>query len=99
VTAATGQLASRVRELGKPGAQPTALALHQLRAQQRAVRLPTPAGSGAGPGAGQPAGPPDREADLTGLSGEAAGLFAATDSLVDAIDTAAEILGQPEQVR
>jgi hypothetical protein len=61
--------------------------------------LPTPAGSGAGPGLGQPAGPPDREANLTGLSGEAAGLFAATDSLVDAIDTAAEILGHPEQVR
>jgi hypothetical protein len=37
-------------------------------------------------------------ADLTGLGGEAAGLLAATDSLVDAIETGAEILRHPEEV-
>jgi uncharacterized membrane protein YccC len=91
VLAATGQLADTVRDLGTPDAQPDPSQFPLLRAQQRDIRPVVTGQADSGPG------DDGQEQDLTGLAGEAAGLFAATDSLVDAIDSAAEILRHPEE--
>jgi uncharacterized membrane protein YccC len=91
VAAATDQLAEAVRELGTVGPHLPPAPIPALRAQQRDL-LPTAE-------ADQAADDPttvDVE-DRTGPGGEAAGLLAATDSLVDAIETGAEILQHPEQ--
>jgi uncharacterized membrane protein YccC len=95
VTAATGVLALALRELGDTGgadgapdpAAPklTIPPLPPLRARQQEVWLPPQAeGPAAGPAAGAGSAPPSQ--------GEAAGLTAATDGLVDAINTAAHVL-------
>ncbi len=96
VKAATGQLAEAVRELGTTGAHVPPSQFPLLRAQQRDI-MPAPSADGA---------TADRaDADLAGRDGasragpggEAAGLLVATDSLVDAIETGAEILRHPEE--
>lgn len=91
VAAATGQLADAVRELGPPGLHLPRSPFLMLRAQQRDLTPKADGDQAAGDQATI-----DGE-DLTGPGGEAAGLLAATDSLVDAIETGAEILRHPEE--
>lgn len=96
VMAATGQLARAVRELGTTGAHVPPSQFPLLRARQRDIVpvLSDEAGHGDQPGVDRA---PGDGADLTGLGGEAAGLRVATDSLVDAIETGAEVLRHPEE--
>jgi uncharacterized membrane protein YccC len=91
VSAATGQLADAARDLGAPGPHLPRSPFPKLRAQQRDLLPPAEDDQAADDPATI-----DAE-DLTGPGGEAAGLLAATDSLVDAIETGAEILRHPEQ--
>jgi uncharacterized membrane protein YccC len=95
VITATGQLAQAAGELGTTGARVAPSQFPLLRAQQRDI---VPTLSGKADHGDQPTGDqaPGDDADLTGLGGEAAGLLVATDSLVDAIETGAEILRHPE---
>jgi Fusaric acid resistance protein-like len=96
VNEATGLLAGTLRELGEAGmadgspdgsaAGQTGPPLPPLRARQQAIWLGP---QGAGDATGQ-AGP--GQATAARGPGEAAGLSAATDGLVDAINTAADVL-------
>jgi hypothetical protein len=98
VAAATGELAESVRELGTPGAHTPPSQFPILRAQQHDILPPAP---GADDVKRDPAEDDQASADsagLTGLGREAAGLLAATDSLVDAIETGAEVLRHPDEV-
>jgi uncharacterized membrane protein YccC len=98
VAAATGELAESVRELGAPGAHVPPSQFPILRARQHDIVAPAPGADDAtsDEAEGHQAGADS--AGLTGLGREAAGLLAATDSLVDAIETGAEVLRHPEEV-
>jgi uncharacterized membrane protein YccC len=106
VTDATGALAQTMRDLGLADAVAEPSPFPWLRARQREVsRVARASAQTAGTEtagtetAGTTAGgdADGRVTDLAGLTGESAGLLAATDALVDAVDTAAEILRHPEQ--
>ncbi len=111
VAAATSQLALAVRGLASPGDQVAAVPLPPLRAQQQVIALAAggtdsvsgtrtrsdmASASGDATSAADAAASADRAATRPG--GEVAGLVAATDGLVDAINTAAHILRYPGQV-
>jgi hypothetical protein len=97
VAAATGQIAAGLRAAGtpsRPGTSGPPSAFPPLRALQQAIwlppagehgEIPETAGTGQSAETGAPAG-------RSGLEGAAAGLFTATDGLVDAINTAAHAL-------
>jgi uncharacterized membrane protein YccC len=104
VAAATRQLARAVRGLASTGDQVGTVPLPPLRSQQQVIALAARgADSGAGSSApGLPAGAvgPAASADGAPINPGAgdAGLVAATDGLVDAINTAAHILRYPGRV-
>jgi uncharacterized membrane protein YccC len=96
VTNATGQLADAVRELGTPGACVPPSQFPSLRARQRDIAPLLGATGATVDRALDQAGRDD--AGLPGVGGEGGGLLVATDSLVDAIETGAEILRHPDEV-
>jgi uncharacterized membrane protein YccC len=83
VLVATRQLAQAVRHLGTTAASRALDQLPPLRAEQRGLWSAAREPAGAAPG------------EFAGSADEAAGLLAATDSLVDAINTAADIVREP----
>jgi len=84
VTHATGQLAATLRAAGPDG--PPRPGLRPLRALQRAIWLHSLRRLSDGT-------EPEGAVQTPAAGGEAAGLFTATDSLVDAINTAGHVLG------
>jgi uncharacterized membrane protein YccC len=98
VEEATALLAQAVRQLGAtpgPPAGPVAFPpLPQLRARQQQIWLPADMTAATAKGSGGPA------TALEAGPAEGAGLFAATDGLVDAINTVAHVLrGGDQEVR
>jgi Fusaric acid resistance protein-like len=87
IAEATDQIAAALRAQQPPDQLPA------LRPEQQAIWQRRPAGAADAAGPGQP-GDAGRQDEQAQPQSEAAGLFAATDSLVDAIYAAAHALGE-----